>query len=213
MSAYSTSSPSTEQTRLYLTRPPSVTCTWWNRMSWSSVAEYSFTAMLTRPKETAPRQIDRTLYLQARCPATHVSTRSQDRRSGGVAAGRDQHSAWSCTRRGDRRARGDRPARARSVTGSVLVVPAGHRLLLEGVVGELPDVGEGDHGHGQRGQPGRLGHRRVAEHQGRRRPLRQAERAGHQLADGVLDAAVHPDLLGHLRLAGLAAEGGEGRAQ
>jgi hypothetical protein len=28
-------------------------------MSLSSVAEYSFTPMLTRPKDTAPRQIDR----------------------------------------------------------------------------------------------------------------------------------------------------------
>ena len=59
MSLYSTSSPSIEQTRLYLTRPPSVACTWWKRMSLSSVAEYSFTPMLTSPKDTAPRQIDR----------------------------------------------------------------------------------------------------------------------------------------------------------
>src|SRR5215208_4124162 len=59
MSLYSTSSPSIEQTRLYLTRPPSVAWTWWNRMSLSSVAEYSFTPMLTRPNDTAPRQIDR----------------------------------------------------------------------------------------------------------------------------------------------------------
>src|SRR4051812_34956194 len=59
MSLYSTSSPSMEQTRLYLTRPPSVAWTWWNRMSLSSVAEYSFTPMLTRPNDTAPRQIDR----------------------------------------------------------------------------------------------------------------------------------------------------------
>src|SRR5215213_548292 len=63
MSLYSTSSPSIEQTRLYLTRPPSVACTWWNRMSLSSVAEYSFTPMLTRPNDTAPRQIDRMLPL------------------------------------------------------------------------------------------------------------------------------------------------------
>src|SRR3954451_21204599 len=59
MSRYSTSSPSIEQTRLYLTRPPSAACTWWKRMSLSSVAEYSFTPMLTRPNDTAPRQIDR----------------------------------------------------------------------------------------------------------------------------------------------------------
>src|SRR4051812_18478047 len=59
MSPYSTSSPSIEQTRLYLTRPPSVAWTWWNRMSLSSVAEYSFTPMLTRPNDTAPRQIER----------------------------------------------------------------------------------------------------------------------------------------------------------
>src|SRR3954467_5925682 len=59
MSLYSTSSPSIEQTRLYLTRPPSAAWTWLNRMSLSSVAEYSFTPMLTRPNDTAPRQIDR----------------------------------------------------------------------------------------------------------------------------------------------------------
>src|SRR3954463_15391035 len=59
MSLYSTSSPSIEQNRLYLPRPPSVACTWWKRMSLSSVAEYSFTPMLTRPNDTAPRQIDR----------------------------------------------------------------------------------------------------------------------------------------------------------
>src|SRR3954447_24569695 len=52
-----------EQTRWYLIRPPSVECTWWNRMSLSSVAEYSFTPMLTRPNDTAPRQIDRMLPL------------------------------------------------------------------------------------------------------------------------------------------------------
>src|SRR3954464_15737848 len=59
MSEYSTGSPSMEQTRWYLIRPPSSACTWWNLTSWSSVAEYSFTPMLTRPKDTAPRQIDR----------------------------------------------------------------------------------------------------------------------------------------------------------
>ncbi len=60
ISEYSTSSPSIEQTRLYLIRPPSEAWTWLKRMSLSSVAVYSFTPMLTSPKETAPRQIDRT---------------------------------------------------------------------------------------------------------------------------------------------------------
>src|SRR5205814_1107223 len=50
-----------EQTRWYLMRPPSSRCTWWKRMSFSSVAEYSFTAIDTRPKDTAPFQIDRML--------------------------------------------------------------------------------------------------------------------------------------------------------
>src|SRR5688572_21801490 len=40
-------------------RPPSVRCTLWNRMSFSSVAEYSFTAIDTSPKDTAPFQIAR----------------------------------------------------------------------------------------------------------------------------------------------------------
>src|SRR3712207_9564123 len=48
-----------EQVRWYLIRPPSVRCTWWNRMSFSSVAEYSLTAIDTRPNETAPFQIAR----------------------------------------------------------------------------------------------------------------------------------------------------------
>src|SRR5687767_2212839 len=60
MSSYDTSSPQTEQVRLYLIRPPSVRCTWWNRMSFSSVAEYSLTEIDTSPKETAPFQIART---------------------------------------------------------------------------------------------------------------------------------------------------------
>src|SRR5688500_7853589 len=60
MSSYDTSSPQTEQVRLYLMRPPSVRCTWWNRMSFSSVAEYNLTEIDTSPKETAPFQIART---------------------------------------------------------------------------------------------------------------------------------------------------------
>ena len=59
MSAYSTSSPSTLQTRWYLIRPPSLAWTWRNEMSLLSVAEYSFTGTLTRPNETAPFQIAR----------------------------------------------------------------------------------------------------------------------------------------------------------
>src|SRR5215213_2220734 len=59
MSAYATSSPSTEQTRWYLIRPPSLACTWRKEMSWLSVAEYSLTGTLTRPNETAPFQIAR----------------------------------------------------------------------------------------------------------------------------------------------------------
>src|SRR4051794_39707797 len=68
MSEYSTSSPSIEQNRLYLIRPPSAACTWLKRMSLSSVAEYSFTLMLTNPKETAPFQIDRMLSAPVRPP-------------------------------------------------------------------------------------------------------------------------------------------------
>src|SRR5215212_12035492 len=94
MSLYSTSSPSIEQTRLYLTRPPSVAWTWWNRMSLSSVAEYSFTPMLTRPNDTAPRQIDRMPPLPERAPdpgphdGPGTGSRSQDRCGRSPAAGR-----------------------------------------------------------------------------------------------------------------------------
>src|SRR5690349_22548981 len=59
MSSYDTSSPQTWQVRLYRMRPPSVRCTWWKRMSFSSVAEKSLTAIDTRPNETAPFQIAR----------------------------------------------------------------------------------------------------------------------------------------------------------
>ena len=38
MSRYSTTSPHTSHTRLYRMRPLSLACTWWNLMSWSSVA-------------------------------------------------------------------------------------------------------------------------------------------------------------------------------
>src|SRR4051794_25921878 len=58
MSANATSPPHTEHTRLYLIRPPSSRCIWWNRKSCSSVAENSRTPIVTRPKEIAPRQID-----------------------------------------------------------------------------------------------------------------------------------------------------------
>ena len=59
MSAYSTSWPSSEQVRLYLIRPPSAACTWWNRMSWLVVAAYALTGTLTSPNDTAPLHIAR----------------------------------------------------------------------------------------------------------------------------------------------------------
>src|SRR5512146_221935 len=64
MSAYSTSSPSIEQTRWYLIRPPSLACTCRNDTSCDSVAAYSFTGTLTSPKDTAPFQIARISYLR-----------------------------------------------------------------------------------------------------------------------------------------------------
>src|SRR6478752_919216 len=59
MSAYATSSPSASATRLYRMREPSVRRTWWKLTSRSSVAVYSFTPMLTSPKEMLPFQIER----------------------------------------------------------------------------------------------------------------------------------------------------------
>src|SRR3954449_3949652 len=103
MSPYSTSSPSTEHTRLYFTRPPSVAWTWWKRMSWSSVAEYSFTPMLTSPKETAPFQIDRTL---PPVPGPRRPAAPQDHRIGPGTRSRqaeDGRHLHSPTRTGDRR--------------------------------------------------------------------------------------------------------------
>src|SRR6476659_1639078 len=133
MSEYSTSSPSMEQTRLYLTRPPSVACTWWNRMSLSSVAEYSFTPMLTRPNETAPRQIDRMSL-----SSTATGSRSQDRCG---------HPFWA----------GRRPCGLpRPSLPHLVLLGRRHRTALDRVVGELQDVGAGHHRHGERGQAGGL---------------------------------------------------------
>src|SRR5688572_32214623 len=56
--------------------------------------------------------------------------------------------------------------------------------------------GTGHHRHRQGRQPGRPGRRGVAEHERRPDPLRQAERAGDEFADRVLDAAVLAHLLG-----------------
>src|SRR5688500_18989537 len=61
MSAYATSSPSMEQTRWYLIRPPSLACTCRKETSCDSVAAYSLTGTLTRPKDTDPFQIARML--------------------------------------------------------------------------------------------------------------------------------------------------------
>src|SRR4051794_23707866 len=88
MSESSPGSPSMEQPRWYLIRPPSSACTWWNLTSWSSVAEYSFTPMLTRPKDTAPRQIDRMLPLPQK-PLRRGQDR-QDRGDSASPAGRRQ---------------------------------------------------------------------------------------------------------------------------
>jgi hypothetical protein len=55
--------PHFSQTRLYLMRPPSSGCTWRKLMSFSSVAEKSFTGIVTRPKEIAPFHIERGMPL------------------------------------------------------------------------------------------------------------------------------------------------------
>src|SRR6478752_1013832 len=174
MSEYSTSSPSIEQTRLYLTRPPSVACTWWKRMSLSSVAEYSFTPMLTRPNETAPRQIDRMWPYPSPAPAPGAMADprpGQDHRIGA------QRSPWQVDRRPDSPVRRTprprprpeaRPERARGEEDGVLLLldPLGlprEAAVLDGVVEELQDVGTGDHRHREGGQPGGLGRGDVAE--------------------------------------------------
>src|SRR6266566_8215099 len=59
MSAYGTSSPSIEHTRLYWTRPPSSRWTCRKLTLWLSVAEYRCTGMDTSPKATVPFHIDR----------------------------------------------------------------------------------------------------------------------------------------------------------
>src|SRR4029453_9710155 len=59
ISANGISLPHFSQNRLYLMRPPSSGCTWRKLMSFSSVAEKSFTGIVTRPKEIAPFHIER----------------------------------------------------------------------------------------------------------------------------------------------------------
>src|SRR4051812_48921473 len=203
MSLYSTSSPSIEQTRLYFTRPPSVACTWWKRMSLSSVAEYSFTPMLTSPKDTAPRQIDRMPPLPQGDPtwAPRRPVPGQDHTIG--AQGHPRQVDGLPVSPG-RRTSGFHPgglpgARRRR-----------QRAVLDGVVDELQDVGAGHHRHREGRQPGGLGRGDVAEHEAGADPLRQAEGAGEQLPDRVLDAAVLAHLLGHLRVARGALEPDEG---
>src|SRR3712207_6298786 len=203
MSEYSTSSPSIEHTRRYLIRPPSTACTWLNRMSWSSVAVYSFTPMLTRPKDTAPRQIDRMPVLLSRDPSRGPRAGKAGAvkitRIGPLAAGRQVERS--------------RLLRTEESLHAGLLAAGGERAVLDRVVHELQDVGAGDQGHGEGGQAGgpRRGH--VTEDQRGRHPLRQAERAGEQLSDGVLDPAVLADLLGDLGVTRRALEGGEGRPQ
>src|SRR3954471_21861173 len=148
-----------EQTRLYLIRPPSVECTWWKRMSRSSVAEYSFTPMLTRPNDTAPRQIDRMPPLpcngsdRARGPDRQAE-HSKIRRIGAggcprqvdrppVSPGRGTHPRGKrgtrvTDRPGLRSARTGRPSL--SPVGASAVLP-GERAVLDRVVDELQDVG------------------------------------------------------------------------
>src|SRR4051812_41180908 len=217
MSEYSTSSPSIEQTRLYLIRPPSAMCTWWNRMSLSSVAEYSFTPMLTRPKDTAPRQIDRMPPLPHQrlraCEPRFLTLRHRQQvkisriGAGGCPRQVDRPSvspprgtrprgktrrAWTALPCGARRRPSFSPARGLPV----LAQPA----VLDRVVEELEDVGARDGRHRQGGEPGGPRRGRVAEDEGGADPLGEAERTGEQLTHRMLDAAVLPDLLGDLRV-------------
>src|SRR5690242_7486978 len=82
MSRYSTTSPSSSHTRLYRMRPLSLACTWWNLMSWSSVALYTLTGTFTSPKEIEPFQIERMLSV---CPHRWADTRLSALRRGGAA--------------------------------------------------------------------------------------------------------------------------------
>src|SRR5438034_11425938 len=54
MCSNGTSSPHTAHTRLYLMRPPSLSCSWLNRRLFSSVAGNTRIGMETRPNEMAP---------------------------------------------------------------------------------------------------------------------------------------------------------------
>ena len=86
MSSYETSSPSIEQVRLYLIRPPSSRCTCRNCTSWFSVAEYSRTGTLTSPKETAPFQIARiAVHAPSQCPRPSGGSADSQRRPGRAA--------------------------------------------------------------------------------------------------------------------------------
>src|SRR3984957_7033185 len=60
-------------------RPLSLACTWWNLISWSSVALYTLTGTLTSPKEIEPFQIERIVpvcpYCWAGTPLTTMRRR------------------------------------------------------------------------------------------------------------------------------------------
>src|SRR5918998_5558674 len=69
ISSYGTSAPSSEQTRLYCTRPPSLTWICRDGTFLLSVATYSATGMVTKPKEMVPRQTTRIVVSLRALPA------------------------------------------------------------------------------------------------------------------------------------------------
>src|SRR5439155_16334463 len=69
-------------------RLPSLRRTWWKATSFSSVAEYRRTGIVTRPNETVPFQIDRMglLPVHPRVQAIPGRARDQDRTAHGYVA-------------------------------------------------------------------------------------------------------------------------------
>ena len=141
-------------------RPPSSRCTWRNCTSWFSVAEYSRTGTLTRPKETAPFQIARMAAHLSVCRAPprartqtpslgrsgtrHRSTRRPWAASVGVAAGRSPWAGMPARRvaRGSKgRNVGHRCPGPPAVEGAVFRAAV---LVQRRCVGRVPQAVHGD---------------------------------------------------------------------
>ena len=94
-----------EQVRLYLIRPPSAACTWWNRMSWFVGRGVHLTGTLTSPNDTAPLHIARIATSPTSQPGStknavqcqHDGVQPMLATPGDLPVGRNGSTRWSGT--------------------------------------------------------------------------------------------------------------------